>query len=196
MLLRSLTLHSDCKLENFEDCKELRDLEIVPGLGLRLSWAGAFPAFLPHLTRILVDDPSELHGENEMWGALPDQWQNYTGLRKLSIPDLVLEALPDWITSLSELRILEMQGLSFNSNPYFPTILRHMPKLQVLNMERIDTFITEEVISLAEIPNLVLLVFGCIGRDPCDSNPLPPLADEEVVCFQQLAVALTAHPTS
>ena len=192
--LESLILHSNCKLQHLEDCKELRELEVVPQLGRHMLWDGAFPTSLPHLTRLVVDDPAELHGESELWGKLPDQWQHYTALRTLSIPDLVLEALPEWITTLSELRILEMQGLSFNSNPYFPSILRNMPKLQILNMDGIDVFIVQEVIDLAQIPNLVLLMFGCIGEDLPDDHPLSPLEAEEVLCFQHLAVALEAHP--
>ena len=155
---------------------------------------GAFPTALPYLTQLIVEDPSELYGEHEVWGRLPDQWQHYTALHKLSIPYLTLEMLPEWITTLSELRILEMQGMSFDADPYFPSILRHMPKLQILKMERIDTFIDEEVLSLAQIPNLLLLVFGGIGEDPSCSNPLPPLGDDKVLCFQQLAVALESHP--
>lgn len=115
--------HWQCQ-QVLEGCKQLGELEVVPERGLHMPWDGAFPTSLPHLTQLVVDDPAELHRESEVWGRLPDQWQHYTALRKLSVPDLVLEALPEWITTLSKLRILEMQGLSFNSNPYFPSTLR------------------------------------------------------------------------
>ena len=192
--LQSLILHADCQLQNLEDCKELRDLEIVPELGQGMLWDGAFAIALPHLTQLSVAEPREVHGEHEEWGKLPDHWQQYTGLRKLSIPMLTLEALPEWITTLSELHILEMQFVSFDADTYFPSILRHMPKLQILNMECIDTFIGEELLHLAQIPNLLLLVFDGIGEDPRSSQPLPPLSDDEVLSFQQLAVALESHP--
>ncbi|KAL3160595.1 hypothetical protein ABBQ32_010526 [Trebouxia sp. C0010 RCD-2024] len=117
--LRSLILHSECHLENLGDCTELRDLEIIPGLGLHLAWTGAFPISLPHLTQLIVDDPAELHGDMKLWGHLPDEWQNYPALRKLYIPDLVLDVLPEWLTTLSELRILETPGLCFSRNLYF-----------------------------------------------------------------------------
>lgn len=179
--LKSLIRHSNCELQHLEDCKELRDLQVVPQLGLHMLWDEAFPTCMPHLTQLVVHNPAHLHGESEVWGKLPDQWQHYTALQKLCIP------------TLSKLRILEMQGLSFNSNPYFPSILRHMPKLQ-LQVECIDTFIVEEIVCLAEIPNLILLVFGCIGEDLHDYHALPPLEAEEVLCFQKLAAALEAHP--
>ena len=190
--LQSLILLTNCKLQNLEDCKQLRDLWVLPQLGLHMLRHGAFPTSLPHLTYLVVDDRAELHGESEVWGKLPDQWQHYTALRKLTIPNLDLEALPEWITSLSKLRILEMQNLSLHSNSL--SMLRHMPNLQVLNMEHISTFIVEEIVDLAQIPELVLLVFGCIGEDPHDDQPFPPLGDHEVRCFQHLAVALEAHP--
>ena len=179
--LKSLIRHSNCELQHLEDCKELRDLQVVPQLGLHMLWDEAFPTCMPHLTQLVVHNPAHLHGESEVWGKLPDQWQHYTALQKLCIP------------TLSKLRILEMQGLSFNSNPCFPSILRHMPKLQ-LQVECIDTFIVEEIVCLAEIPNLILLVFGCIGEDLHDYHALPPLEAEEVLCFQKLAAALEAHP--
>ena len=188
--LRNLILQCNCHLRNLEDAQQLRSLEIVPVLGTQMVW----PASLPQLTRLIVDDPAELHGFEEVWGALPEQWQNYTALRQLTIPDLVLNAMPEWLTSLSELRILEMQNMSFQAHMYFPTCLRNMPKLQVLNMERLDAFIVEEVVCLADIPNLCLLIFGCIGQDVTDEDPDPPLDHQEVQAFQQLAVALAAHP--
>lgn len=188
--LKNLILQSNCSLQNLGDAQQLQSLEIVPALGLHMDW----PASLPHLTRLIVDDPAELHGEEEVWGWLPDQWRNYTALQQLSIPDLVLEALPDWIVTLGDLRILEMQGISFNAHPYFPLILRNMPKLQVLNLERMDTFIVQEITCLAEIPNLLLLIFGCIGQDPNDDDPEPALQPEEIRAFQSLATALAAHP--
>lgn len=188
--LRSLILQSNCNLQNLEDAKELRSLEVVPALGLHMAW----PASLPELPQLIVDDPAELHGEEEVWGWLPEQWQHYTALQQLSIPDLVLDSMPEWITTLSQLKILEMQGMSFNAHPYFPSCLRNMPKLQILNLERLDAFIVEDVVSLAEIPNLVLLIFGCIGQDPNDDDPDPPLQPEEVQTFQRLATALEAHP--
>lgn len=43
-------------------------------------------------------------------------------------------------------------------------------------------------------PILVSLVFGCIGENPHDNNPAPPLEADEVLCFQELAAALEAHP--
>lgn len=192
--LRSLILHRECRLENLGDCTELRDLDIIPGLGLHLAWTGPFPTSLPHLTQLIVDDPAELHGGMELWGHLPDEWQNYTALRKLCIPDLALDMLPEWLTTLSELRVLEMPGLSFNDNPYFPSLLQHMPKLEVLNMECIDIYIVEEVVCLAQIPNLVSLTFGCIGTNLNDDHPAQPLALAEIRNFQQLDAALEAHP--
>lgn len=50
----------------------------------------------------------------------------------------------------------------------------------------------EEVIHLAQIPNLLLLIFGAIGEHLIDG--VPPLDGEELLCFQRLAVALEVHP--
>ena len=127
-------------------------------------------------------------------GQTSDQWQHYTALRKLSVPNLTLEALPEWITTLTKLRILEMQRVSFGSHSTFASVLRHMPKLQVLNMECIDAFIEEDILHLAQIPNLLMLVFGAVGEDLYDGDLLASLDDEELLCFQRLAVALEVHP--
>ena len=152
-------IRASCRLQNLAEVQGLR--RVVISLFSDVLQGIRWPQNMSSLQAIDNDKLDEHHKYDPdhlgFW-HLPDEWQNYTSLKSLSLPFFHGEDLPDWFTQLQQLRQLCM--------PYarllvFPPCFLQLQNLEHLDLENVEGFMHKDnVVGLAKLQHLTYLNFG------------------------------------
>ncbi len=112
-----------------------------------------WPIALPHLQRLTVCNVTPPY-------MLPHQWQHYTQLRCLYLPDYE-GSLPLWFSNLQQLKALSMPDAQMGG---IPECLFHLSELKRLNLSRFQGLLTMSIVKIADLPQLTYLKFGNLGH--------------------------------
>ena len=145
--LLALAIHTLCDIQNLHEANNLTQIEISakPGIMLGVSW----PTALPHLQRLTVCKVTDRY-------MSPDEWQHYTQLRCLCLPDYE-GSLPVWFSNLQQLEVLSMPDAQMNG---IPECLFQLSELKHLDLSRFQGLLTMPVVKLADLLQLTHLKFG------------------------------------
>ena len=145
--LLGLAIHTLCDLQNLHEAKNVKQIEISakPGIMHAVSWSTA----LPHLQRLAVCKVTHRY-------MLPDEWQHYTQLRRLWLPDYE-GSLPVWFSTLQQLTFLSMPDARMDG---IPESLFQLSQLKHLDLNRFQGLLTMPIVKLADLPQLTYLRFG------------------------------------
>jgi len=178
--LETFKLTTPCVVRNLAFATELRLIEMA-----RASFANShvdWPILLPKLERFedcISDFGHPIHD-------LPQQWIGYSSLTHVCLNSFEANDLPVWFSSLRHLKSLEMREAKF---PQFPTCLVAMSGLEHLELNCLDTYLSQDVLGLALLPRLTTLSFG-------DFDALERQLDYvEVVNLRWLELFCCAHPS-
>jgi len=178
--LEIFKLTAPCVARNLAFATELRLIGMAP-----VSFTDSdvdWPILLPKLERF-EDCISEFdHPIHD----LPQEWIGYSNLTHICLNIFEANDLPVWFSSLQHLKSLEMRHAKF---AHFPTCLQVMSGLEHLELNYLDTYLSQDVLSLALLLHLTTLSFGnhsAIGRR---------LDNEEVLHLKLLELLCCAQPS-
>jgi hypothetical protein len=138
--LETLKLTAPCVVRNLAFATELRLIGMA-----RVSLANSdvdWPVLLPKLER-LEDSFSDFgHPIHD----LPQEWIGYSNLTHICLNSFEANNLPVWFSSLQHLKSLEMCQAKF---PQFPTCLIAMSGLEHLELDCLETYLSQDILGLA-----------------------------------------------
>ncbi len=145
--LLALAIHTLCDIQNLHEADILRQIEISakPGIMHGVSW----PTALARLQRLTVCKVTDRY-------ALPDEWQHYTQLTCLCLPNYE-GSLPVWFSNLQQLTFLSMPDAQMDG---VPECLFQLSELKHLDLSRFQGLLTMPVVKLADLLQLTHLNFG------------------------------------
>jgi len=176
--LETFKLTAPCVVRNLAFATELRLIDMAP-----VSFTDSdvdWPVLLPKLERFedcISDFGHPIHD-------LPQEWIGYSNLTHICLNTFEANDLPVWFSSLQHLKSLERCHAKF---PQFPTCLIAMSGLEHLELNYLDTYLSQDILSLALLPRLTTLRFGnfsAIGRR---------LDNVEVMNLRRLELFCCAH---
>ncbi|KAL0040356.1 hypothetical protein WJX77_004278 [Trebouxia sp. C0004] len=195
-----LSEQADCALTNLSDATALTylELKLVEGLQwpttlqrlqtLKLAHSTAGSGPFMNLYRH-EQDPAlpEVYME-----AIPSEWQHYSSLTCLELPKLAMqEGMPLWLTTLGQLKELNMPNATFYD---FPDRLLQLTSIEVLKLHYFNTHLKGKIAGLASLPALRLLDFGWLGHfDRTDYTLF--LTEDSLLGLEELEVALRDRPS-
>ena len=99
--------------------------------------------------------------------CLPNEWQHYTSLKRLSLSHYYGLSLPNWLPQLQHLTRLE---LSYANMQTFPLCLSQLQNLQHLELEGDQSFTFRMNYNVVCLANLQHLTYLSLGSQPSNNS--------------------------
>ena len=188
--LRKLTLKNDAWCRNLPYATLLTRLDpLMRTCGVDTDW----PIALPNLQIINVpklDEDSEDCNDAVVAGSLPDQWQHYRSLQRITLRNWQVNGLPDWLPALKALRVLELFDADYGT--VVSELLLQLPLLEVVDVGVVEAASLPKLVDLAQLPNLKQLTFVYEDEAGEDDQEQAEIWFENNINLLQ--DALDAHP--
>lgn len=175
--MRHVTLFHAGLTENLQYATQLMCLNTIqPAVYLsRTHWRNS----LPQLKSINICKNRSSAVYLELSCPLPDVWQNYTSLNRLTLYGLAIDFIPDWIVKLQKLKRLDLPSARLKDLNI--TALLQLPALEELDIGVCSSDVLSNVVHCAQLPSLRRFAYGCCA---CGTEHQDKLAQSAILCLQ------------
>lgn len=179
--LENLVLQHQGPTENLQFATQLTRLDMTIKVSRYLSRQWHYP--LPCLKVITIlpkDKPEKFFTRRHKGLCLPDEWQNYTRLERLTLHGWATEVIPDWITMMKRLKRLDMPSACLAHLQLAD--LRQLPLLEQLDVGVVTFDLLDQLIYALQLPSLKRLTYGVYLS--CEKSTCDVLATTDALCVK------------
>lgn len=179
--LCNVVLQHQGPTENLQSVTQLSRLDMTIKVSRYLSrqWQYSLPC-LKVITVFPNDKPEKFFTRRHKGLCVPDEWQNYTSLERLTLHGWATEVIPDWITKLQRLKRLDMPSACLTDLQLAD--LRQLPLLEQLDLGVITFDLFDKLAECSLLPSLKVLSYGVYLS--CENSTCDVLVTPDATCVK------------